>query len=347
MPTSKAVIHYRARCLMRRAKWSLFTAAVPAMFLFLTGCAASPHEPTEKYILVADNTKIPYWQTAMQGVIHATAEMKVKSELQGPDGHDPQGEHDAFRRAVAEKPSGILVQAADVTILSPDINSALDQGIPVVTIDSDAPDSKRLFFIGTDNYNAGMIGGKMTAKLLNNKGSVVIFTIPNQVNLKDRLQGYQAAFADHTDVKISQVVDMNGNSDIAFDAAKKLLDGKNKPDAFVCLEALSCPAVADVVNRGNMAGKVTVVAMDTDPGTVDWIKKGVISATIAQKPWTMGYFGTKVLDMIHHNPPKPLKEDWTQNLYAPVPTFVDTGTLIVNKDNVGNLSAQPPGGGGQ
>ncbi|MBV8550382.1 MAG: substrate-binding domain-containing protein [Acidobacteriaceae bacterium] len=311
----------------------------------MTGCAGSPHEPTEKYILVADNTKIPYWQTALQGLQHATAEMKVKSEIQGPDGHDPQGERDAFKRAVAEKPSGILVSAADSSLLGPDIDSAIEQGIPVITIDSDAPESKRLFFVGTDNFNAGMIGGKMTAKLLNNKGNVVIFTIPSQMNLKDRLAGYQAAFADHTQITVKQVVDMNGNSDVAFDAAKKLIDSKDKPDAFICLEALACPAVADVVNRASLGGKVTIVAMDTDPGTVDWVNKGVISATIAQRPWTMAYYGTKLVDQIHHNPPKPLAGNWKENVFSPLPTFVDTGTFVVNKQNVAGLSQQPPTGG--
>lgn len=327
---------------MRRAKCLLMTAAIPAVFLFLTGCAGSPHDPNEKYILVADNSKIPYWQLALHGLNHAVFEMKVKSEIQGPDGHDPQGEHDAFRRAMAEKPSGILVSAADPNIMTPDINAALDQGIPVITIDSDAPDSKRLFFVGTDNYNAGLIGGKLAAKLLDGKGNIVIFTIPSQNNLKDRLQGYQAGFADHPEMKVMQVVDMNGNSDVAFDSAKKLLDSKAKVDAFVCLEALSCPAVADVVNRANMAGKVKIIAMDTDPGTIDWIKKGVISATIAQKPWTMAYYGTKLLDDLHHHPPNPLTGNWAQNVYSPVPMFVDTGTFVVNKDNVDTLSQQPP-----
>lgn len=327
---------------MGRTKALIMTAVVPAAFLFLTGCAGSPHEPNEKYILVADNTKIPYWQLALHGLNHAVFEMKVKSEIQGPDGHDPQGEHEAFKRAVAEKPSGILVSATDPNLLTPDINSALEQGIPVITIDSDAPDSKRLFFVGTDNYNAGVIGGKMTSKLLGDKGNVVIFTIAGQNNLKDRLQGYQTAFAEHPDIKITQVVDMNGNSDVAFDSAKKLLDSKAKVDAFVCLEALSCPAVADVVNRAGMGDKVKIIAMDTDPGTVDWIKKGVISATIAQKPWTMAYYGTKLLDDLHHHPPKPLLGNWTQDVYSPVPTFVDTGTFVVNKDNISSLSQQPP-----
>jgi len=329
---------------MREAKWWLTTASVPAVFLFLTGCASSLHEPTEKYILVADNTKIPYWQTALQGLNHAASEMKVKSEIQGPDGHDPQGEHDAFKRAVAQKPSGILVSATDASVLTPDINSALDQGIPVITIDSDAPDSKRLFFVGTDNYNAGVLGGKMASKLLDGRGNVVVYTIANQNNLKERLQGYQSGFADHPEMKVLQVVDMNGNSDVAFDSAKKLLDSKTKVDAFICLEALSCPAVADVVNRGGMNGKLKIIAMDTDPGTIDWINKGVISATIAQKPWTMAYYGTKLLDDLHHHAPSPLTGNWAQNIFSPMPTFVDTGAFVVNKDNVGSLSQQPPSG---
>ncbi len=329
---------------MRRDSLSVLIAAgVSAGVLIMTGCSGGGHEPAEKYILVADNTKINYWQTAQKGLNHAASEMKVKSEMQGPDGHDPQAEHDAFKHAVAEKPAGILISASDANLLTPDINAALDQGIPVVTIDADAEESKRLFFIGTDNYNAGTIGGKLTAKLLNNKGNVVVFTLTGQTNLKDRLQGYQAAFADHTEIKITQVVDVQGNSDVAFDNAKKLLDAKSKVDAFVCLEAVSCPAVADVVNRANMSGKVIIVAMDTDPSTLDWINKGVISATIAQKPWTMAYFGAKLLGDIHLHPPSPLAGAWGKNVFSPVPTFVDTGAFIVDKTNVGSLSQQPPG----
>jgi ribose transport system substrate-binding protein len=219
----------------------------------------------------------------------------------------------------------------------------LAQNIPVITIDSDAPDSKRLFFVGTDNYNAGVTGGKLTTKLLNGKGHVVIFSMATQTNLKDRQKGYESAFADHTSIRVDQVVDMAGNSDIAFDTAKKLLAEKNKPDAFICLEALACPAVADVVNRSNMAGKVTIVAMDTDPGTLDWINKGVISATIAQRPYTMAYYGAKLLDDLHHHPPSPLAGNWGQNSFSPIPTFVDTGSFVVDKSNVGSLTQAPQG----
>lgn len=319
---------------MRTVQWAMCAALLPAAVFSLTGCAGSPHSPTEKYILIAANTKIPYWQTALAGLSHAAGEMKVKAEMSGPDAYDTKGEHDAFQRAIAEKPSGILVSAADASVVTPDIDAALAQGIPVITIDSDAPNSKRLFFVGTDNYNAGTLGGHLTAKLLNGKGNVVIFTMPAQPNMKDRIHGYQDAFAEHPDIKIMQVVDMKGDPTVVFDTTKQLLDSKAKVDAFVCLEAIGCPEVGEVVNRANMGGKVTIVAMDTDQRTTDWIQKGVISATVAQKPFTMAYYGAKLLDDLHHHPPTPLTKNWSENPSSPVPTFVDTGAFIVDKGNL-------------
>jgi len=319
---------------MKVAKRALVASAFSAAIITMTGCAANPHEATEKYILVAANTKLPYWQTALAGLNHAASEMKVKAEMAGPDTYDTKAEHDEFQRAVAQKPAGILISAADAGLMAPDINAALAQGIPVITMDSDAPDSKRLFFIGTDNYKAGTLGGKLVAKLLGGKGTIVVLTIPGQPNLKDRLHGFQDAIAEQQGLKVTQVVDMKADPTVAFDTAKQMLDGKNKVDAFVCLEAISCPEVGEVVNRQNLGGKVKVIAMDTDQRTVDLIQKGVISATIAQKPFTMGYYGAKLLDDLHHNKPASLTANFMQDPKSPVPTFVDTGSFVVDKDNV-------------
>lgn len=322
---------------MKVAKRALVASAFSAAIITMTGCAASPHEPTEKYILVAANTKLGYWQTALAGLNHAATEMKVKAEMAGPDTYDTKAEHDEFQRAVAQKPAGILISAADASLMTPDINAALAQGIPVLTMDSDAPESKRLFFIGTDNYKAGNLGGKLTAKLLGNKGNIVVLTIPSQPNLKDRLHGFQDAVAEQQGLKVAQVVDMKADPTIAFDTAKQMLDGKNKVDAFVCLEAISCPEVGEVVSRQNLGGKVKVIGMDTDQRTIDLIQKGVISATIGQKPYTMGYYGAKLLDDLHHNKPGSLTANFVQDPKSPVPTFVDTGSFVVDKDNVGSF----------
>ena len=99
---------------MRIDSWSsLLLVAVPASLFLLNGCAGSAHEPAEKYILIVDNSKIAYWQTAVQGLHRAAAEMKVKSELQGSDNHDPQGEREAFGIDAEQH-----VAAADVLVVA-------------------------------------------------------------------------------------------------------------------------------------------------------------------------------------------------------------------------------------
>lgn len=324
-----------------RKTYPCFTAICLISAIFsLAGCASSPHDPSEKYVLVSSNTKVSYWQNAFAGLSRAAAELKVKAEMAGPDTYDPKAEHTEFQRIAAQKPAGILVSAADANIMTPDIDAALNAGIPVITIDSDAPQSKRLLFVGTDNYNAGMLGGKLVAKLLNGKGNLVVFTMPEQPNLKDRLHGYQDALAETPGIKITQVVDIKGEPTVAFDTTESLLDSKNKIDGFVCLESIACPEVGDMVNRKHLDGKVVIVAMDTDPRTIDWIQKGVISATIAQKPYTMAYFGTKLVADIHLHPPSPLANNWTESPVAPLPTFIDTGTFIIDKTNVTSYLAQ-------
>ena len=333
---------------MRENFKTILTAAVPAVFLILTGCAGSAHSPAEKYVLIAASTKVQYWQTAFAGLQKAGAEMSVKAVMDGPDGHDPQAEKDAFHRAVGGKPSGILVSVTDAALLTPEINAAIGQGIPVITIDSDAPDSQRLLFIGTNNYNAGMMGGKLAAKLLSGKGNVVVFQLPNQTNQMSRLAGYKAGFEASPAIKVTQVIDLKDEPDRsswAFDTTKKLLDSKEKVDAFICLESRACGGVADAVSRANLTGKVVVIGMDTDSETLDWLGKGVISATIAQKPFTMGYYGTKLLDDLFHHPPTPLAQNWAHSQFAPLPSFVDTGSFIVDKSNLAAFQQQSKGPG--
>src|SRR5690349_9548075 len=118
------------------SKLTALLATPAAALLLLTSCTSLAHDPKETYILVTNNAKIPYWQTANQGLIAAGREMKVKIGMLGPDTYDTRAEHDAFQDAVRQKPSGILISASDVSVLAPDINSAIEQGIPVITVDA-------------------------------------------------------------------------------------------------------------------------------------------------------------------------------------------------------------------
>jgi ribose transport system substrate-binding protein len=299
----------------------------------LLGCGGSEHDVREKYVLVAANIKVPYWQQAAAGLNRYAAEMRVKADFTGPDTYDPKAEHENFQEALKQKPTGILVSASAPNVLTSDIDAAIGQGIPVIAIDSDAPDSKRLFFIGTDNYKAGVMGAQMLAKGLGGKGNVVVFTMPEQANLKDRLRGYNDVFAEHPQIKITQVIDMRGDPRITFDRTMEILDKGGKVDAFVCLTSISGPEVAEVLGRKNITGKL-VLAMDTDQRTLEGIQKGLITATIGQKPFTMAYLGAKLLDDLHHHPLKSLTVNWAQDPFSALPTFVDTGATLIDKSNV-------------
>lgn len=308
--------------------------------LLLVSCGQR-HDADEKYFLVSANIQVPYWKSAGEGFIQAASQMKVRAEFAGPDTYDPKGEQAEFERVVKTKPSGILVAPANPELMRPDIDAAIAAGIPVLTMDADSPASKRLIFIGTNNYQAGVMGAKVAAKEMHGKGNVVVFTMPGQTNLEDRLRGYRDTFASSPQIKIARIVDIAGNARVAFDTAEQIVGKeKDKIDTFVCLEALSGKEVAEVLDRYNVKGK-TIVAMDTDPETLDWIKKGVIAATIAQKPYTMAYVGMTMLDNLHHNPPRSLQEDFAADPLATIPAFIDTGATLVDRSNVDAFLGAP------
>ncbi len=312
-----------------------FYRYLPVVLLFpLLNCgSSSQHTPEEKYYLVGTNVKVPYWQQAFAGLNHAGNELKVKVELIGADTYDTKAEVEQFRDVVRRKPTGILVSAADPKTMQPEIDAAIGQGIPVIAIDSDAPQSKRLYFIGTDNYKAGVMGAKVAVERLKGKGNVVVFTNPEQINAQERLHGYKDIFDSHPGIKITEIVDIKGDPRQAFDRTTEIVEKKAPVDAFVCLVSVACPEVAEVLGRNNVTDKI-VVAMDTNDRTLDAVRKGLISATVGQKPYTMAYLGLKALDDLHHDPLKSLTGNFAQDPSSPLPLFVDTGATLIDKSNV-------------
>lgn len=312
----------------------LFFAVLGGMsFLTLTSCASSRHGADEKYILIAANVKLPYWQHAASGLAKAGSQLKVKVEFAGPDSYDVKAQHEQILNVLKQKPTGIMVSVSDPNAIGPDIDAAIAQGVPVITIDSDAPASKRLMFIGTDNYKAGRMGGKLAADKLKFRGNVVFYTMPEQNNLKERLHGYTEVFDGYPQIKVSEVIDTKGDPRVAFDKTKEMVQKSAKVDAFICLQSTACPEVAEVLDRNHVKGKL-VIAMDGDQRTLEGIQKGIISATIVQKPYTMAFFGLKILDDLHHHPLPTLAKFWSRDSFSPIPTFVDTGVTLIDEESV-------------
>ncbi len=318
---------------MKLMKGLALSTATLAVFL-IPGCGAR-HSLKEVYYLVASNMSTNYWQTAVAGFKKAAAEYGVTARAVGPDKYDPQDELAELQSAVAAKPAGILISVSDAAVLTPGLNAAVDAGIPVITVDSDAAGSRRLYFIGTNNLDAGRLGGRRVAEKLGGKGNVVFFTIAGQPNTEERLKGFKDAFAAQPGIKIVEVVDIKGDTGVAFDRTEQFIaqTGAKKIDAFICLESASGAVVAEAVKRSHDATR-TVVTWDVNPDTLQGIKDGVIDATLVQKPFTMGYVGLKALDEVFHYPPAQLSKDYSSDAFAPYPAFIDTGTSLVDKSNV-------------
>jgi ribose transport system substrate-binding protein len=299
----------------------------------LVACQEDFHQKDEQYYLIAANVNVPYWQEAQAGLTDAAKAMGVKAEMDGPTTMSPKDELDSFNKAVALHPSGILVSVSSPDLFNGPIAAAVQSGIPVICLDSDAPDSKRVMFVGTDNFRAGQESGKRMADILKGQGQIVIIAIAGQLNQDERVRGVNDALKKSPGIKVIQTIDDKGDPRQAYDAISALLAKKQKIDGIIALEASGGAGAADTLHREDLTGKVAIVAFDKDPETLDWIDKGAINATVVQKPYIMSYYGIHFLDDLHHNIVHEYK-DWRTAPSAPLPAWVDTGTAVIDKSNL-------------
>ncbi|HVM75076.1 MAG TPA: substrate-binding domain-containing protein [Candidatus Saccharimonadales bacterium] len=307
----------------------IFAAAV----LLIGSCAKPYHTQNERYVFVATNIDLPYWQLAQAGFLDAAKELGVRAEMIGPKGYQPNAELVVFRQTVEEQPTGICLSAARPEIFKEQINKAIAAGVPVICVDADSPDSNRLSYIGTDNNRAGRESVKQMANLLSGGGKIVVLSIPGQINLDDRVAGVAEALANYPAIKLIDIIDDKGDVKVAAEQVFDVMKGKDKVDGFISVEATGGEGAAEALHALKLEGKVPIVAFDDDPKTLDLIDQGVIAATIAQKPYVMSYYALKLLDDLHHGAVHQFK-DWKTALAPPMPIFLDTGTVTVDKNNV-------------
>src|SRR5437762_12920658 len=90
----------------------LVVAEIVLLAALLSSCERSYHQETERYIFIASNITVPYWQEAGSGFKDAAAALGVKSDFAGPDSYSPDDELDAFQKALDRHPAGVLIAPA-------------------------------------------------------------------------------------------------------------------------------------------------------------------------------------------------------------------------------------------
>ena len=320
-----------------RRQFTLLLLGIAA--LLVAGCnqqlaeegAIRTETADQLYIEVSALGSVDYFYDHKLGLQMAGSVLGVKTEYVGPADRDMAAMVTAFEQAIVKKPNGIVVVGFE-NVLVPIINKAVEAGIPVVTVDADLPESKRIAFVGTGNIEAGRVCARTLVKLTGGKGKVAFMTIPGQSNLDDRMIGYKEELANHPEIEVVQTVDVQGDPTIAAQAAATLLQKYPDLAALACVEAVGGAGAAVAVKEAGKAGQVKILAMDRGNEVIQFIKEGVISATIAQQTALMPYYAVQILYNLN-NVDIPMTTDNKAAGISGVPGLIDTGVVVVDQSN--------------
>ncbi|WP_248927009.1 substrate-binding domain-containing protein [Paenibacillus hamazuiensis] len=285
----------------------------------------------EKYVLVTFQSGIDYWKNVLKGFEDAAEALDVSVEYRGATQYDVHEEITVLEQVIAKKPAGIAVTAINPDELTSTINKAVEAGIPVVLFDSGASKSKAYSFLATDNYSAGVTAARKMAELTEQQGKIAIITSPGQLNHKERTSGFTDTIrSEFPNMQVVGVENGQGDSIVSDQAARKLMGMYPDLAGIFVTEANGGVGVAAAVSDAGKTGKLKIIGFDTDKGTLDLVKKGAISATLAQGTWNMGYWSLMHLFHLNHN----------KSQQIPVPPHVDTGITVVTQSNVDQFYAK-------
>lgn len=251
-----------------------------------------PAKPMKIAVLGLENN--PFWIPVKEGTLKAAEELApygVTVEWIVPgDQHTSEVFGQAIESAIVKKYDAIATVAGDAGMV-PFINRAVDAGIPVATFNSETDEpNKRLFFVGADLYLQGQTAGKAMAEAIGGKGKVAIITGFFAVEAHElRRKGFEDVIKqDYPDITILPPVENQDKADIAFAQAKDFMTAN--PDlAGIYVTAGGPFGAAKAVEDAGMTGKVKVISFDFVDETMEFVQKGVISATIGQNPFAQGH----------------------------------------------------------
>lgn len=291
----------------------------------------------ETYVLIAPHIGIQYWQVHKAGLEAAAQELKVQTVFTGVMGDSIEDQVKIMDQQVAKRPAGILIGPLNAAALTPSINRAIRAGIPVVTVDTDAPDSARLAYIGTNGYAAGQLAADMMAKLLGEKGDVGISNLLGFATCEERAAGFRDRVREkYPNMKVVAEVDDKADPEIATKTNTEMLIANPSIRGVFGVNAVSGTGMGAAVKSVNKVGKVKLIAFDPMPQTLALIKDGVVEATMVQRTYAMSYYALKMLYDYSHGTLE-LVKGWNvkeaQKKVNTLPQRVDTGIMVVDKSN--------------
>ena len=287
---------------------------------------------TIKIALIAKSSTNPVFLSARTGAEAAAKELSAKYNIdividwRTPPAEDGQVQAQRIAAAVNEGDDAIVVSCSDASKLTGAINDAAARGVPVMTFDSDAPQSKRFAFYGVDDVASGEQVMSELAKQLGGKGKVAILAgNQNAPNLRKRADGVKKEAAKYPGI---QIVNTFYHIETPQDAAAEVVRVMNAyPDITGWAMIGGWPLFTKSLLTDLDPAKVKVVAVDCLPAELPYIEKGIAPVLLAQPTYKWGYVSVeKVIDKVY------LKKD--------VPVITRMELVRVSKENLGTWARQ-------
>ena len=285
-----------------------------------------------RFAVVPKAMNNPFFDVARDGCMKRAKELgNVECIYKGPIEHEPATQAQIIQDFITQKVDGLAISVADVASMTKSIEAATAAGIPVVTFDADAPGSKRLAYIGTNNKDFGLGLGKQLLQLRPEGGKYAMISGgPGAKNLAERVDGVREA------LKGSKWVEVQGsptfcNDDSAL-AIQQMSDLRTAtPDLAAIIPVGGWPMFAPegykaFVNKNKKdidAGKLTLVVADTLKMQLELLRDGYSNALTGQRPFEMGEKSMDILLAVKKG--------------EKVPEIVYTGLDLVTKDNVAQI----------
>jgi ribose transport system substrate-binding protein len=276
----------------------LISACVCTLFLTLlfVSCQPSPSGTNKEgaagakhKLAFVTNNPSEFWTIARKGTEKAAKEIpNIEVEFRIPAGGTAAEQQSIIDDLLANGVKGIAISPVDPKNQTGMLNRVADQAL-VVTQDSDAPDSNRLCYIGTDNVAAGRQAGQLLKEALPQGGKIMVFVgVLDAENAKQRFQGLKEAIAGSNITVIDVRTDNTDRVRAKSNASDTIV---NNPDiaGMVGLWSYNGPAILAAVKEANKVDKIKIVAFDEEDETLTGVKDGAIFATVVQQPFEFGY----------------------------------------------------------
>ena len=251
--------------------------------------------PTYHFVLIGEEMNHEYWRLVGEGAKEMEFKYDVFVEYEAPKRSNPDEQLKLVDIAIKSKVDGIIVQALN-DHFTPMINKAVQEGIPVITVDTDSPESERNAYIGTDNYEAGRLAGEALVNDTNGQATVGIIT-GNLDNLHHqlRLQGFKDVVEKVEGIEIVATEESNITRVEAEETAYSVLMEHENITAFYgtsSYNGLGIVAAADSLKRQD---DMYVITFDAIEENINLLENGDIDAIVEQQPFEMGKQSIQVL----------------------------------------------------